>query len=433
MSTYDHPSALALAQAQDMADPAGEAVRRHLSGCVACRVRAARLRHVSSPGDPCEDSVARILAASAPAPGILARMTSRRDTSPPRPGEIWRIGKDEALLVWIRRVLDGAVDVIPASLDLELADQESVFLPAEATPLGLPLVLLTGIRTHVGLPAMLQRIGYFDASACVQEVMSAAREGRVPDGVRTGPPIESEDDERIEYRQVIADLLGDLAPSRWADDAEDCASEQETGDVNDSPEIVRALREDLTMRHPECDVLPVTEHRITLADGISLTPLARISYFETLILVVLLDGSGLDEGLQVDHPVASACLEFIRADPGVTAIAICERANDRATVVLDVVQLQAASEPPGEFEAARPCGKPLPIVDALAKYLDEWCCGSWLCRSRQASAAPPNRSGDRVTTKTEPTGGLPNSYSSWRGARSMLSFGMTALLGAPAT
>jgi hypothetical protein len=96
-------------------------------------------------------------------------------------------------------------------------------------------------------------------------VGSARRPG--PDGVQTGPPIESEDDERIEYRQVIADLLGDFAPSRWGDDAEDCTSEQETGGITDGSEIVRALRDDLTMRHPECDVLPVAGHHIISADG----------------------------------------------------------------------------------------------------------------------------------------------------------------------
>jgi hypothetical protein len=372
MSTYEHPSTLALAAAEDRSDPGTESVRQHLSGCIACRVRAARLQHSSSPGAPSEDAVARILAASAPVPGVLASMTAARDQSPPRPGEIWRVGRDEALLVWVRRVFDDSVDVIPASLDVELADQESVFLPAESTLLGLPLVLLTGVRTHVGLPAMLQRIGYFDASACVREVISAAREGRTPNGVQTGPPIESEDDERIEYRQLIADLLGDLTPGRWTDDPEECTSEQTTADVNDPSGIVRLLQDELKTRHSECNVLPVTEHRVMLANGISLISLTRVSYLDTSIVVVLFDGSALEERLQTGLPFANSCLEFVHAEPDVAAIAISERAHDWPTVVLKVADLRTAFEPPGGPEVAPHLShEPLPIVDALAKYLDK--------------------------------------------------------------
>lgn len=371
MSIHDHPSTLALTMAEDRSDPRTAAVRQHLSGCVACRVRAARLQHASAPGDPNEDAVARILAASAPGPAILATMTTVRDQDPPRPGEIWRIGRDEALLVWIRRVFDDAVDVIPASLDVELADQESVFVPAESTPLGLPLALLTGVRTHVGLPAMLQRLGYFDASARVQEVMSAAREGRTPEGVETGAPIETEDDQRIEYRQVVADLLADLAPSRWADDPEYRVSEYDTDRVDDLPELIGMLRDSLAMRHSGCTVLRVNEHRITLTDGVSLTSIARIAYLDTSIVVVVLDGSVLNDALRNESRLADACLEFIHVEPDAAAVAVTERIADWPTVVQNVAQLRTAFEPPGGQEVA-PClsHEPLPIVDALAKFLD---------------------------------------------------------------
>ena len=59
--------------------------------------------------------------------------------------------------------------------------------------------------------------------------MSSARAGRAPGGVHTGPPIETEDDQRIEYRQVIADLLADLAPGNWANETECQVSENDTG------------------------------------------------------------------------------------------------------------------------------------------------------------------------------------------------------------
>jgi hypothetical protein len=166
-------------------------------------------------GSPDADAISRILEASTPGPSVLARLTSTHDEGPPRPSELWRVGCDEALLVWVRRVFADAVDVVPVVLDIELADQESVVVPAHATSLGMPLALLTGVRGHVGMPAFLQRLGSVEVAAQVQEVMAATREGRPPQGVDVGLPIESDDDQRVEYRQAIADLLSDLAPSRW--------------------------------------------------------------------------------------------------------------------------------------------------------------------------------------------------------------------------
>lgn len=110
-----------------------------------------------------------------------------------------------------------------------------MLIPAESTPLGVPLILLTGVRTHVGLPAMLQRVGYFDASSRVNEVMAAAREGRLPQGVQVGPPVDDQDDERIEYMPAVDDLLADFAPNRWAGEPSDSARSSMCGRAPTKP------------------------------------------------------------------------------------------------------------------------------------------------------------------------------------------------------
>jgi hypothetical protein len=189
--------------------------------------------------------------------------------------------------------------------------------------------------------------------------------------VQTGPPIESEDDQRIEYRQVIADLLGDLAPSRWTDQAEHQVGENDGVSISDLPEIVGMLRDNLSMRHAGCRILRVNEHCVTLANGASLTSVARIAYLDTSIVVVMLDGYGLDDVLRISMPFADACLEFVHSEPDSAAIAVAERIPDWPTVVMKVAQLRAAYEPPGGPEVApRLSHEPLPIVDALAKFLD---------------------------------------------------------------
>ena len=361
MSVYDHPGTLELAAARGP-EAADEAVRQHLGACVACRVRAARLWHELEPGAPSEDAVTRILEASSPGPAIIATFTSERDSGLPRPGEIWRIGRDEALLVWVRQVFSDAIDVIPVVLDIELADQESVFLPAESTPLGMPLALLAGIRGHVGPRAMLQRIGYVHAFSAVKEVMAAARAGRPPAGVAAGPPIDRDDDQRIEYRQVVADLLADLAPDTWVDDGPPGAEVDEVMDL---------LRQELSFWEAGVQVLPMPLHQEPVSTGVALFPCARVTYLDTSIVVALISGAALDESLASERSLPLACLNLARLEPDAAAIAITGNAAGWPAVVLRVTDLRNAYETPtGRLAAPRLARQSLPVGDALRKFLE---------------------------------------------------------------
>ena len=338
MNIHDHPSALALAASQDESEEA-VAVREHLAVCLICRVRGGRLRHMTAPGSPSDDAVARILQASAPEPPILARLTTTHEEGPPRPGELWRVGRDEALLVWVRRVFAGTADVVPAVLDIELADQESVVVPAHATPLGMPLALLTGVRGHVGMPAFLEHLGSIEVSAQVQEVMAAAREGRTPQGADVGLPIESDDDQRIEYRQVVADLLSDLAPSRWPSPITDEVPE------SGYDELCSLLSQELPGRHYGTQVSAVPFRPVLAYGATSLWTCARVTYLDTSVVVAMLDGARLEEALLVAE-LATACLEVVRLEPDADAIAVASKSSGWPTAVLGVPQLRTAFETP---------------------------------------------------------------------------------------
>lgn len=160
-----------------------------------------------------EASLRLILSAATPLPDGLADLIQAPRAGDPQPGEIWRIGRDEALLVWVRRVFpDGVADVIPLVLDVEQADQETILIPADATPVDTELAAMVPLRTHVDLGAFLNRIGTLDIRADVTEVMQAAREDRRPQDVRVGPPIDRDDDQRIVYRHAVRCLLSELAP-----------------------------------------------------------------------------------------------------------------------------------------------------------------------------------------------------------------------------
>lgn len=198
--------------------------REDVHECLACRVRLARIRQTISFAPASEDSLQRIAHASAPLPAALADIVSDNRDTAPQPNEVWRIGDSQALLVWVRRVFDdGVADVIPLVFDVELADDESIVVNADATPLATEIAAMVALRTHIHLGAFLNRVGSLDIRNAVTEVMTAVREGRRPSGVPVGPPIYDDDDQRLEYRQALRDLLAELSPSVWA---ESCPTER---------------------------------------------------------------------------------------------------------------------------------------------------------------------------------------------------------------
>ncbi len=194
----------------------GAATLAHVDDCVACRVRLARISCALGFGRPNDDSLQRVVAASSPLPDGLGELIQGERGRDPRPGEVWRVGLDEALLVWTRRVFDdGVADVVPLVLDIELADDESILVRADATPLATELVAMVALRTHIDLGAFINRIGDLDLRVEVNEIMIAVREGRRPCGVPVGPPIEDDSDRRIECRQALRGFFSELTPDAW--------------------------------------------------------------------------------------------------------------------------------------------------------------------------------------------------------------------------
>src|SRR5215470_13409220 len=215
MTTNVHPSSSDLLAALHEADQAASTLE-HLDECLACRVRMSRIRRAAGLASASADSLQRILQAATPLEHVLADVVSSDRDRQPQPNEIWRVGRSEALLVWVRQVFDdGVADVIPLVLDVELADQESVIVGAKTTPLATETAAMVSLRTHVHVGAFRNRIGILDIRKDIAEVMTAMREGRRPSGVRVGPPIDDNDDQRIEYRQALRDLLAELSPSAW--------------------------------------------------------------------------------------------------------------------------------------------------------------------------------------------------------------------------
>src|SRR3954465_6535623 len=130
MTTNVHPPSSELLTALREPDQATSTLD-HLDACLACRVRLSRIRRASGLGPATADSLQRIVEASTPLPEVLANVISGSQDREPQPNDIWRVGRSEALLVWVRGVFtDGVADVIPLVLDVELADRESLLIGA---------------------------------------------------------------------------------------------------------------------------------------------------------------------------------------------------------------------------------------------------------------------------------------------------------------
>ncbi|GAA1290448.1 hypothetical protein Psi02_15350 [Planotetraspora silvatica] len=371
-----HPSSSELLAAQHDPDCVTAApTLEHLEECLACRVRLARIRRASGPDPASANSLQRIIEASTPLPEALAAIALEGKVGEPQPNEIWRIGRSEALLVWVRRVFeDGIADVIPLVLDVELADQESVVLSADATPLATETAAMVSLRTHVHTGAFLNRVAILDIGEDVTEVMTAMRESRRPSKVRVGPPIDDDDDQRLEYRQALRDLLAELAPSAWLDtqDGIGADTKQSTSEptANSSPDGLDQIKADLGERLRGAQICDLHPHRVTVDEQVQATSLLKVVYLDTAVLVAALSGGSLTAFPEI-RVVAAACQQLTLIEKDADAVAMAIPHDDWPTLLFTTAHMRSALVLPGGAQTGPTVTlEGLGLVDTLCKHLE---------------------------------------------------------------
>jgi hypothetical protein len=374
MSANAHPTSNDLLVALQEPDQAISTLE-HVDECLACRVRLSRIQQTSNLAPVRTDSLQRIVQASAPLPAVLADIVSGSQDEAPQPDEVWRVGRSEALLVWIRQVFDdGVADAIPLVLDVELADQESVIVDADATPLATETAAMVALRTHIHLGAFLNRVGSLDIRKAVTEVMTAAREGRRPSGVRVGPPIDDDDDQRLEYRQALRDLLAELSPSAWSDTDDEPNSETKptTNEptTNRSSDGIEAIESRLSEQLPDLQFHDVAQQTIRIDDTIEVTTRRKVVYLGSPVLVVTLHGEHATKLPEVGRIVA-ACQIMASGEPDVDAVAIAIPHSDWSTLLITTAHMRDAFElPSGARKGPTATLVGLGLADTLWKYLE---------------------------------------------------------------
>lgn len=361
-----------LRELQDTRVGAGDVtqVRAHLAECLACRVRMARIAQADELETPTPNVVQRIVDASSVVPGA-ADIPTDRDKREPEPGELWRVGRDEALLAWVRRNFhDGAVDIVPVVLDVDLADEQAVIVAAELSPLPVELAAMVALRTHVHRDAFINRLGTLGISAQIEDVIAATRDNR--DTTATvGPRIEFDDDDRIEYRQALRDLLDELSPSNWP--TESSSDGVITAGAASAPRLPGSDLSDLQsqiqyrIRAAQCMDLP--SDQFDIARGRSLRALFKVAYLNTAVVVVSVES--LDDALFDQLALVRACQRAMESSPDADAVCVSSPQEEWGCVLYSCASMREALElPGGRAVGPAPILTGYGVVDTLSKHLE---------------------------------------------------------------
>ncbi len=313
--------------------------------------------HEAPVDDPSESQLADLVRAAAgvAAPeGVRAAVASAdRPEGGPRAGELWRArrpgaGAGAVVMVWLRSLSPTGAVAVPVSFDTEPADEDTLILPGDASPLGLPLALHLAVETTVDRHSLLDRLGSIDPAA-VEAARTRAR------AAGAGAAVHPEDG-------LAASDAGSADQDWWPLDT-----------LTDGADLLKAIHQVLGDSHPGARIAP---RPAATAGSEHLSAVALVAELDAFVLVAALDHP-LDDagGLHLPPPTNAALLEVARqvlhADQLLNAVCLVEPVTPFLSVVIDRRDVVAAIETPsGELRPPRQSRPPAPAGIALSKFLD---------------------------------------------------------------
>lgn len=303
--------------------------------------------------DPTESQLAdlaRAAAAVAVPESLRAALSGAdRPDAGPQPGELWRARHPDGgpvTLVWLRSLGPAGAVVVPVSFDTEFADDSTLIVAVEASPLGLPLALHLPVETTIDPQTLLDRLGRLDPAG----------------GDVVGPRVVSPLDERVEYRQALADRLAELAPRPTG--GEDVGQQDwwPLDTASDRTDLLKAIHQALGDSHPGARIAPRPP---ATAASEHLSAVALVAELDAFVLV-----ASVDRPLE-DEARLEAARQVLHADQLLNAVCLVDPAAPFLAVVIDRRDVVAAIETPsGELRPARQSRPPAAVGAALTKFLD---------------------------------------------------------------
>jgi hypothetical protein len=336
-------------------------VAEHLGTCLLCRVRMARLRRSGAAPSPLPTGIDP----PSLSPEVLAVLEGGTRPDAVAAGQVWLAGTSRRLLVWVRAARPDRVVAHPVTFDVDAVDDTALIVDEL---LGRPAAVVTSIVGTVPRRGLVSHVGDLDISREVERLRDAATVGTAELDLPTGLPITGPADERLEFRQLLAD---DFAALDTIDEDDDDTGE---GRV-DTPEaaarhMYEALRSDfLARRGPGCEVRrpPGDLSLGTFAASTGCVLVALVTELTGSVLLVTGDRR-LDWALEHPHD-ASKLLRLA----GATALAVAEPADPFSTCLFEERHLHPALELPRAVVSVGPRAGwgPKPMVKALFDYLED--------------------------------------------------------------
>ncbi|HEY3670033.1 MAG TPA: hypothetical protein VGN51_03790 [Acidimicrobiia bacterium] len=313
---------------------------------------------------------------------LIVSSTSKGEA--PQPGQVWRlVGSDEAVMALILRVRETGLIVAPVTLDVELADDATPVVTAEASPIGIALAVWGSLTSEVTLDSADRYL--FDLP--LVDAVRQARSGTDPSlpGVTRGVPIVSVIDTRVEYRQHLLEVLESLSPHSYDDEDDDEDDDEiDGGKFDDTYERVEALpawarqRPDLARLVQDLEL----ELQIRRPSGCVLRYLPKLD--QVLVAEKTLFGVAVVSEMDVVLPIFVSETPSFVGIPLETPAQLLKKDADATAVVIAVgsgltaeaiaVQPHEANDaieaPSGEIAPPR-WPSPLGLPDCVAGFLEQ--------------------------------------------------------------
>jgi hypothetical protein len=343
----------------------------HLGDCLLCRIHLNRIRRGGLDLGP---DVTPTFSYPEIAPTVLDLVHGRHRPITVQPGQLWLAGSSPRALVWTEAVNDSArmATVLAATLDVEAADHTSLIVGVPS--LGRDIAIFTSIPGWIPLDQLDTFVDDVDVVEEIAELQASIEQSSAPPRqrkhlpkLRVGTRISGASDERLEFRQMLADQLAGLDPENDEADAD-----REVLRALSQPDPVVQMRNELARdlparRHGLCEVKYLDSEFLvgSYARGLAVQPVATVHELDCVMLVVT--GGSSQAGLGFDPEDAYKLL----LDSGAESLAVAEPTEPYLTHMFERSVLRPAFEPPRAIErhAPRPLWESRPLIQALFDYL----------------------------------------------------------------
>lgn len=365
MTTQKHPldiDLLAMVRG-DLAPDSRLQLESHAQSCLLCRIRIGRLTRAAGLQWPSSGTVALPTGSVPLSSDLLTSFETRAENPIPAMGQLWLVGADEYLMLWIRKANESSLVCHPVTLDVEVADDKTLVIDEKQSPIGVPLALWSGIIGDVRQSNLSRFLGELDVRASIDALQS--RPGDHHGGIEVGLAISDPTDERIEYRQLLADRLAEF--SQAVDEADD--DHPYLVDTGGTASLRSFIATELELRRgTDCRIVQFQEpelHNLLVGLECSLVGLVTEVTCRVLVIAGFEDPTILRGG-----PVSYQ--EMVRLADA-TALALVADAPPHLACIYDPEYLApiAIEQGTGNWVEPSPRLGPMEVDDALVKYLEQ--------------------------------------------------------------